>query len=164
MQFGGETPSALPIWEAHLLKGGRPPVYLYYLHSISKRYRSGAKTRLWYLQACFVYYDVVVLFWLHTLDTYKRYIPINVKLVCRLPSRPIKPHSPLTLRKTPRERHNNVGGGYAVQRLRPYGPYGPYEGRNVGTRQARRAFFSNTISLRVSILPSLGTGTYGYGF
>ncbi|RCI10668.1 hypothetical protein L249_4235, partial [Ophiocordyceps polyrhachis-furcata BCC 54312] len=22
--------------------------------------------------------------------------------------------------------------GYAVQRLRPYGPYGPYEGRNVG--------------------------------
>ncbi|RCI11194.1 hypothetical protein L249_7368 [Ophiocordyceps polyrhachis-furcata BCC 54312] len=87
MQFGGETPSALPIWEAHLLKGGRPPVYLYYLHSISKRYRSGAKTRLWYLQACFVYYDVVVLFWLHTLDTYKRYIPINVKLVCRLPSR-----------------------------------------------------------------------------
>ncbi|RCI13594.1 hypothetical protein L249_5640, partial [Ophiocordyceps polyrhachis-furcata BCC 54312] len=31
--------------------------------------------------------------------------------------------------------------GYAVQRLRPYGPYGP-------TRQARRAFFSNTISLR----------------
>ncbi|RCI13442.1 hypothetical protein L249_5632, partial [Ophiocordyceps polyrhachis-furcata BCC 54312] len=55
-------------------------------------------------------------------------------------------------------------GGYAVQRLRPYGPYGPYEGRNVGTGQARRAFFSNTISLRVSILPSLGTGTYGYGF
>ncbi|RCI11151.1 hypothetical protein L249_7490, partial [Ophiocordyceps polyrhachis-furcata BCC 54312] len=33
------------------------------------------------------------------------------------------------------------GCGYAVQRLRPYGPYGPYEGRNVG----------------------LGTGTYGYG-
>ncbi|RCI13441.1 hypothetical protein L249_5632, partial [Ophiocordyceps polyrhachis-furcata BCC 54312] len=65
---------------------------------------------------------------------------------------------------TEAERHNNVGGGYAVQRLRPYGPYGPYEGRNVGTGQARRAFFSNTISLRVSILPSLGTGTYGYGF
>ncbi|RCI07754.1 hypothetical protein L249_5744, partial [Ophiocordyceps polyrhachis-furcata BCC 54312] len=39
--------------------------------------------------------------------------------------------------------------GYAVQRLRPYGPYGPYEGRNVGTGQARRAFFSNIISLRV---------------
>ncbi|RCI07649.1 hypothetical protein L249_5904, partial [Ophiocordyceps polyrhachis-furcata BCC 54312] len=34
------------------------------------------------------------------------------------------------------------GCGYAVQRLRPYGPYGP-----IG--QARRAFFSNTISLRV---------------
>ncbi|RCI13636.1 hypothetical protein L249_5517, partial [Ophiocordyceps polyrhachis-furcata BCC 54312] len=33
---------------------------------------------------------------------------------------------------TEAERHNNVGGGYAVQRLRPYGPYGPYEGRNVG--------------------------------
>ncbi|RCI14212.1 hypothetical protein L249_6036, partial [Ophiocordyceps polyrhachis-furcata BCC 54312] len=31
---------------------------------------------------------------------------------------------------TEAERHNNVGGGYAVQRLRPYGPYGPYEGRN----------------------------------
>ncbi|RCI11254.1 hypothetical protein L249_7369, partial [Ophiocordyceps polyrhachis-furcata BCC 54312] len=26
-----------------------------------------------------------------------------------------------------------VRGGYAVQRLRPYGPYGPYEGRNVGS-------------------------------
>ncbi|RCI11149.1 hypothetical protein L249_7490, partial [Ophiocordyceps polyrhachis-furcata BCC 54312] len=26
---------------------------------------------------------------------------------------------------TEAERHNNVGGGYAVQRLRPYGPYGP---------------------------------------
>ncbi|RCI15091.1 hypothetical protein L249_7121, partial [Ophiocordyceps polyrhachis-furcata BCC 54312] len=33
---------------------------------------------------------------------------------------------------TEAERHNNVGGGYAVQRLRPYGPYGPYERRNVG--------------------------------
>ncbi|RCI13573.1 hypothetical protein L249_5621, partial [Ophiocordyceps polyrhachis-furcata BCC 54312] len=43
---------------------------------------------------------------------------------------------------TAAERHNNVGGGYAVQRLRPYGPYGP-------TGQARRAFFKNTISLRV---------------
>ncbi|RCI11536.1 hypothetical protein L249_7732, partial [Ophiocordyceps polyrhachis-furcata BCC 54312] len=35
---------------------------------------------------------------------------------------------------TAAERHNNVGGGYgygyAVQRLRPYGPYGPYKGRN----------------------------------
>ncbi|RCI14322.1 hypothetical protein L249_6044, partial [Ophiocordyceps polyrhachis-furcata BCC 54312] len=52
---------------------------------------------------------------------------------------------------TEAERHNNVGGGYGYairlrlrlrQRLRPYGPYGP-------TGQARRAFFSNTISLRM---------------
>ncbi|RCI12001.1 hypothetical protein L249_1074 [Ophiocordyceps polyrhachis-furcata BCC 54312] len=57
-------------------------------------------------------------------------------------------------------RHNNrrrlrlrLRHGYAVQRLRPYGPYGPYEGRNVGIRQARRAFFSNTISLRGSQRP-----------
>ncbi|RCI13424.1 hypothetical protein L249_5612, partial [Ophiocordyceps polyrhachis-furcata BCC 54312] len=28
--------------------------------------------------------------------------------------------------------------GYAVQRLRPYGPYGPYEGRNVGVDAAAR--------------------------
>ncbi|RCI11152.1 hypothetical protein L249_7490, partial [Ophiocordyceps polyrhachis-furcata BCC 54312] len=49
----------------------------------------------------------------------------------------------------------------------PYSGYGR-TGRTGRTkegtiRQARRAFFSNTISLRVSILPSLGTGTYGYG-
>ncbi|RCI14016.1 hypothetical protein L249_8135 [Ophiocordyceps polyrhachis-furcata BCC 54312] len=36
-------------------------------------------------------------------------------------------HSGCTRRLRLRLRH-----GYAVQRLRPYGPYGPYEGRNVG--------------------------------
>ncbi|RCI10857.1 hypothetical protein L249_5192, partial [Ophiocordyceps polyrhachis-furcata BCC 54312] len=46
------------------------------------------------------------------------------------------------------QRLRRLRHGYAVQRLRPYGPYGPYEGRNVGTGQARRAFFSNIISLR----------------
>ncbi|RCI11115.1 hypothetical protein L249_7423, partial [Ophiocordyceps polyrhachis-furcata BCC 54312] len=30
------------------------------------------------------------------------------------------------------ERRLRLRHGYAVQRLRPYGPYGPYEGRNVG--------------------------------
>ncbi|RCI07666.1 hypothetical protein L249_5770, partial [Ophiocordyceps polyrhachis-furcata BCC 54312] len=43
-----------------------------------------------------------------------------------------------------RRRRLRLRHGYAVQRLRPYGPYRP-------TGQARRAFFSNTISLRVSI-------------
>ncbi|RCI15514.1 hypothetical protein L249_3544 [Ophiocordyceps polyrhachis-furcata BCC 54312] len=40
--------------------------------------------------------------------------------------------------------------GYAVQRLRPYGPYGPYEGRNVGI-----------IALKASLIRrDLGHGAY----
>ncbi|RCI08768.1 hypothetical protein L249_4702, partial [Ophiocordyceps polyrhachis-furcata BCC 54312] len=32
---------------------------------------------------------------------------------------------------TAQQRRRRLQHGYAVQRLRPYGPYGPYEGRNV---------------------------------
>ncbi|RCI08691.1 hypothetical protein L249_4628, partial [Ophiocordyceps polyrhachis-furcata BCC 54312] len=60
---------------------------------------------------------------------------IQVQLYDKLGQRPSS---------TPRRLRLRLRHGYAVQRLRPYGPYGPYEGRNVG-----RAFFSNTISLRL---------------
>ncbi|RCI12677.1 hypothetical protein L249_1000, partial [Ophiocordyceps polyrhachis-furcata BCC 54312] len=36
--------------------------------------------------------------------------------------------------RPPRRLRLRLWHGYAVQRLRPYGPYGPYEGRNVGRR------------------------------
>ncbi|RCI14256.1 hypothetical protein L249_5991, partial [Ophiocordyceps polyrhachis-furcata BCC 54312] len=55
---------------------------------------------------------------------------------------------------TAAERHNNVGGGYgyAVQRLRPYGPYGPYEGRNLIANST--LFFFDLC----------GRYSYGYGY
>ncbi|RCI16646.1 hypothetical protein L249_2577, partial [Ophiocordyceps polyrhachis-furcata BCC 54312] len=54
---------------------------------------------------------------------------------------------------TEAEQHNNVGGGYGYGTATPYSGYGR-TGRTGRTKegttgQARRAFFSNTISLRV---------------
>ncbi|RCI14014.1 hypothetical protein L249_8131, partial [Ophiocordyceps polyrhachis-furcata BCC 54312] len=53
---------------------------------------------------------------------------------------------------TEAERHNNVGGGYAVQRLRPYGPYGPNRVRiRIRIRIRIRVRIRNEIDSRIRV-------------